>query len=167
MIQEIEQNVPNIRENGCISELNDKHSFLLDTEDGVKLVGGKDTSHLHVEKTNPTHVHMIQNDNCVMITAKGGQCDLLLLNEHKLYFTEIKGTQDHRRNHRRTAYKQIENTFKFYSKFIDFPTDYILNALVCFQSKRRIVQASASTQKKNFKVNYNINLSEGNYIKFE
>ncbi|MEW4924406.1 hypothetical protein [Algibacter sp. 2305UL17-15] len=167
MIQEIGDNIPNTIENKCISELNEKHNFLLDTENGVLIVNATDFYHLYVEKTNKTVVYSIQNDNCVMINSEGGQCDLLILNEEKLYFVEIKGTQDNRSNHRKTAYKQIENTFKYYSNYIEFPKDYKLNALVCFKHKRRIVQASASTKKKEFKVKYNINLEEGNYINFD
>lgn len=167
MIQEIEAIIPNIKEGNCIKELNNRHHFLLDTENGFILVRDIDFYQLHVEKTNQTRVYIIQNDNCVMIDAKGGQCDLLLLNKYKLYLVEIKGTQDNKSNHRRKAYKQIENTYKFYSSYLNFPKDYILNALVCFKNKRRIVQASASTQKKIFKVKYNINLVEGNYILFD
>ena len=165
MIQEFREHIPNIDENECIVKIIEKHTFLIDSDKGLVSVGDKDENHLHIEKNN-VDVYLVKNDGCIMIETKGGQCDLVTLSLNDVWFVEIKGTHDNKSTHRKKAYKQLANSYKFYSRHLDFD-DISLNALVCFQHKRRIVQASASTKKKEFKTKYNISLKEGNYILFE
>ena len=104
-----------------------------------------------------------------MKEVKGGQCDYVILNSKELYFVDVKVSLEVGRfsNHRKKAYNQIENTFKYYSERLNFPKNYLLYGLVCFPSKRRIIKSSVSTRRKEFKKKYSIDLKEGNYILFE
>lgn len=165
MINQLREAFPNI-EVDCLNSISDKHTFIFEAEKGI-FVTGKDNYHLHIENKTNTEYYFIQNDDCVMKTVKGGQCDYVICNDQSVHFTEIKVAKGNMANHRKDAYGQLENTFKFYSNLIDFTTIESLNALVCFPSPRRIVKASASTKRKEFKVKYKINLQEGNYILFE
>ena len=151
----------------CLKTISDKHTFVFEEEVGF-FVTAKDNYHLHIENKTNANYYFIQNDNCVMKTVKGGQCDYVICNNHSIYFTEIKVAIGNLANHRKEAYKQLENTFKYYSKLIDLSAIENLNALVCFPKTKRIApQASKSTKLKEFKVLYGLNLQEGNYISIE
>ena len=167
MIDQFVQVFPQI--NNCLSVCKDKHTYIFENNETKKgdFVSAKDKYHLHIENKTKFQYYFLQNDNCMMINVKNGQCDYLVFNTKEVYFTEIKVAKGNLSNHRKEAYNQIENTFKFYSNEITFSNEFILNALVCFPSKRRITGASKSTKRKEFKVNYNIDLKEGNYILFE
>ena len=101
-----------------------------------------------------------------MNNEKGGQCDYVVFNSIDLHFIDIKVAKDGFANHKKKAYKQIENTFKFYDDKLDFPNDLLLHGLVCFPNKKRIIKPSESTKRKEFKTKYNIDLTIGNYILF-
>lgn len=165
MIIQLREAFPQIETN-CLTAITDKHTFVFEAEKG-KFVSSKDKYHLHIENKTNTEIYFIQNDDCVMKTVKGGQCDYVICNNQNICFTEIKVAKGNKANHRKDAYDQIENTFKHYFNLIDFSTIENLSALVCFPSPRRIVKASASTKRKEFKVNYRLNLQEGNYISFD
>lgn len=165
MINQLREAFPQI-ETDCLKTITDKHTFVFEAEKAV-FVSDKDKYHLHIENKTNNVVHFIQNDDCVMKMVKGGQCDYVICNNQSIYFTEIKVAGGNFAYHRRDAYTQLENTFKHYSNLIDFSTIENLNALVCFPSHRRIIKASASTKRKEFKVKYRINLQEGNYISFD
>ena len=165
MINQLREAFPQI-EVDCLTTINDKHTFVFEDEKAV-FVSDKDKHHLHIENKTNAEFYFIQNDDCVMKTEKGGQCDYVICNNQSIYFTEIKVATGNFPNHRKDAYSQLENTYKYYSNLIDFSTIENLNALVCFPSPRRIVKASASTKRKEFKVKYRLNLQEGNYIAFE
>jgi hypothetical protein len=165
MINQLQETFPQI-EIDCLTTITVKHTFVYEAEKAV-FVSDRDKHHLHIENKTNTHFYFIQNDDCVMKTVKGGQCDYVICNNQSVYFTEIKVATGNLANHRKEAYSQLENTFKYYSKLIDFATIEDLNALVCFPSPRRIVKASASTKRKEFKIKYRLNLKEGNYILFD
>lgn len=165
MINQLREAFPQI-EVDCLTTISDKHTFVFENDTAV-FVSDKDKYHLHIENKTNTEFYFVQNDDCVMKTVKGGQCDYVICNNQSIYFTEIKVAEGNFANHRKDAYTQLENTFKYYSKLIDFSTIDDLNTLVCFPSPRRIVKASASTKRKEFKVKYRLNLKEGNYISFE
>lgn len=169
MINQIQEAFPHIIENVCLNSINDKHTFIFEDKEQNKgiIVSDKDNYHLHIENKTKYYFHFLQNDDCVMKNIKGGQCDYVIFNNQSIYFTEIKIAAGHLANHRKNAYDQIENTFKFYSREINFVNDYIVNALVCFPTKRRIVKPSESTKKKEFKIKYQIHLQIGNYILFD
>ena len=103
-----------------------------------------------------------------MINVKYGQCDYVVFNSNDFYFVDVKDSKSPSRksNHRKKAYDQIENTYKFYSEEIDF-SKINLFALVCFSSTRRIIKSSESTKRKEFKMKYKIDLKEENYILFD
>ncbi|PIF33220.1 hypothetical protein CLU81_3801 [Flavobacterium sp. 9] len=164
MILHLKEAFPGIESN-CLKTISDKHTFVFEAEN-VLLVSSKESWHLHIENKLNTDFYFIQNDNCVMKTVKGGQCDYVICNNQEVFFTEVKVAKGNQANHRKDAYLQLENTFKHYSKLINFKP-YSLNAVVCFPSRRRIVKASASTKRKEFKDSYKLNLIEGNYISFE
>jgi hypothetical protein len=165
MIDRLKIALPEVIEN-CISLIENKHTFVFEDDKAI-FVSAKDKFHLHIENQSKTSFHFIQNDDCVMKNIKGGQCDYVICNQKTIYFIEVKVAIGNLANHRKDAYNQIENTFKHYSKKIIFANDHNLNALVCFPSKRRTIKASESTKKKEFKLNYKINLHIGNYILFE
>jgi hypothetical protein len=165
MINQLREAFPQI-EVDCLTTITDKHTFVFEAEKAV-FVSDRDKHHLHIENKTNTPFYFIQNDDCVMKTVKGGQCDYVICNNQNIYFTEIKVATGNLANHRKDAYSQLENTFKYYSNLIVFTTIESLNALVCFPSPRRIVKASASTKRKEFKVKYRLNLKEGNYISFD
>lgn len=131
-------------------------------------VSAKDKYHLHLEKKHTKDLNFIQNDDCVMKSFKGGQCDYIIFDSKTVYFHEIKATKENLSNRRKDALKQLENTIKFYFEkelFINYENK---NALITFDNNKRIApQASKSTKRKEFKVKYNVNLDEGNYILFE
>ncbi|MES2485961.1 MAG: hypothetical protein V4581_08475 [Bacteroidota bacterium] len=168
MIVQISEAFPHINQ-GCLTSIYNQHTFIFEDKERHKglFVADKDKYHLHIQNNTNKSFHFLQNDNCVMKNARGGQCDYVVLNDFKIVFTDVKVAKGNFSNHRTEAYNQIENTFKHYSNLVSFPKEYDLEALVCFPSPRRIIKASASTKRKDFKVNYNINLSEGNYILFE
>lgn len=165
MINQLREAFPNI-EVDCLKSISDKHTFVFEAEKRI-FVTGKDKYHLHIENKTDTEYYFIQNDDCVMKTVKGGQCDYVICNNESVCFTEIKVAKGNMANHRKEAYNQLENTFKFYSNLIDFTSIESLNALVCFPTPRRIIKASESSKRKEFKVKYNLNLQVGNYILFE
>jgi hypothetical protein len=166
MINKLRTAFPEI-EVDCLKTISDKHVFVFEAETGI-FVTAKEKYHLHIENKTNASYYFIQNDNCVMKTVKGGQCDYVICNNNSIYFAEIKVAIGNLANHRKEAYKQLENTFKYYSKLIDLSAIESLNALVCFPRKRRIApKASESTKRKEFKNNYRLNLQEGNYIAFE
>jgi hypothetical protein len=165
MINQLREAFPQI-EIDCLTTITDKHTFVFEAEKAV-FVSDREKHHLHIENKTNAEYYFIQNDDCVMKTVKGGQCDYVIFNDKIFYFTEIKVAKGNLANHRKEAYSQLENTFKYYSNLIDFSTIENLNALVCFPSPRRIVKASASTKRKEFKVKYRLNLQEANYISFE
>lgn len=169
MIALIQDAFPHIIENVCLNSINNKHSFVFEDNrlnKGV-LVSDSENFHLHIENNTNDYFHFLQNDGCIMNNIKGGQCDYVVLNSNSLHFVDAKIAKGNFSNHRRDAYNQIENTFKYYSQKIDFSEDYNLYGMVCFPSRRRIVQSSKSTKRKEFKTKYKIDLREGNYILFE
>jgi hypothetical protein len=165
MINQLREAFPQI-EVDCLKTITDKHTFVFEDEKAF-FVSDRNKYHLHIENKTNNEFYFIQNDDCVMKTVKGGQCDYVICNNQSICFTEIKVAKANLANHRKDAYSQLENTFKHYSNLIDFSAIENLNALVCFPNPRRIVKASASTKRKEFKVKYLLNLKEGNYISFE
>jgi hypothetical protein len=169
MIAQIKSAFPHILENSCLTSINKKHTFVFEDNHrntGI-FVSDVEKHHLHLENRSDNYVHFLQNDDCVMKTEKGGQCDYVVFNENQIHFIDVKVAKSNFQNHRKGAYEQIENTFKFYSKKIAFSADYYLHGMVCFPTKRRIIRPSKSTKRKEFKIKYNIDLKEGNYILFE
>lgn len=158
----------------CITEILDKHTFVFEDEKSKKGVFVKDNEiyHVHIENLKKEIFHFIQNDDCVMVNVKGGQCDYVIFNIEHIHFIEVKATNQNLKAHKQKLYKQLENTFKYYKEFSEkFETRY---ALVCFESinpkgytKRKVPQSSNSEKKLIFKTKYNVELLEGNYIKFE
>ncbi len=169
MIDQIQTVFPHIVENICLSSINNKHTFVFEDNQQNKgvIVTDKDNYHLHIENKTNNYFYFLQNDGCIMSNVKGGQCDYIVLNSNSLHFVDAKIAKGNYSRHRKDAYKQIENTYRHYSEKINFPEDYNLFAMVCFPSKRRIVQSSKSTKRKEFKIKYSVNLNEGNYILFE
>lgn len=169
MIAQVQAAFPDIVENLCLTSINNKHTFVFEDNKQNKgvIVSDQDNYHLHIENNTNDYFHFLQNDGCVMKNIKGGQCDYVAFNSKDFYFIDAKIAKGNFSNHRKEAYNQIENTYKHYSDKINFPKDYFLTGMVCFPSKRRIVQSSKSTKRKEFKVKYNIDLREGNYILFE
>jgi hypothetical protein len=165
MINLLREAFPQI-EIDCLTTINDKHTFVFEAEKAL-FVTDKEKHHLHIENKTNEEFYFIQNDDCIMKKVRGGQCDYVICNNQSIYFTELKVATGNLANHRKDAYSQLENTFKYYSNLIDFSTIENLNALVCFPSTRRIVKASTSTKRKEFKVKYRLNLKEGNYISFD
>ena len=169
MIAQIQGAFPQIA--NCLSTFNDIHKYIFENNQlgrGV-FVNATDNHHLYIENRTNLNIHFIQNDDCVMIDVKGGQCDYIIFNSRDLHFIDVKVTLSVGRysNHRKKAYCQIENTYKYYADRVQFSNDYLLFGLVCFPSRRRIVKSSALTKRKEFKTKYNIDLKEGNYILFE
>ena len=166
MINQIQEVFPNI--DSCQSILNGNHTFIFEDNELNKgvFVSDKEKYHLHIENKTKTSFHFIQNDDCVMINVKGGQCDYIIFDSKDFYLIDVKVAKGNFSNHRTDAYSQIQNTYKFYSKKIDFINTNMFG-LVCFPSKRRIIKPSASTKRKEFKTRYKIDLKEGNYILFE
>lgn len=169
MIVAIQEAFPHIIENICLNTIKNRHTFVFEDNHLNKgiFVSDAEKYHLHIENTSNDFFHFLQNDNCVMKTVKGGQCDYVILNSNCLHFVDAKIAQGNFSNHRKEAYNQIENTYKYYSERINFNDDYNLYGMVCFPTKRRIVQPSRSTKRKEFKIKYSIDLREGNYILFE
>jgi Holliday junction resolvase-like predicted endonuclease len=158
----------------CRTEIVDKHTFVYEDEISKKGVFVQDNEvyHVHIENLRKESFHFIQNDDCVMKSIKGGQCDYVVFNNENIHFVEVKATNQNLKTHKQKLYKQLENTFKYYKGFTEkFETKH---ALVCFESinprgyvKRKIPQSSNSEKKVLFKMLYNIELVEGNYIKLE
>ncbi|SIR25126.1 hypothetical protein [Chryseobacterium sp. RU33C] len=158
----------------CILEILDKHTFIYEDEVSKKGVFVQDNEiyHIHIENLKRENFHFIQNDDCVMKSVEGGQCDYVVFNNEHLHFVEVKATNQNLKTHKKKLYRQLENTFKYYKGFMEkFEAKH---ALVCFESinprgyvKRKIPQSSNSEKKVLFKMLYNIELVEGNYIKLE
>lgn len=167
MIELIKASFPEI--DSCIHIKTEKHSFIFEDNNLNKgiFVTDLQPKHLHIENKSNNNFYFIQNDDCVMKNIRGGQCDYIIFNSSNFHFIDVKVAKGNFSDHSSTAYKQIENTFKYYSKKIDFSVDILLYGLVCFPNKRRIVKSSESTKKKEFKTKYRIDLKVGNYILFE
>lgn len=123
MIVAIQKAFPHIAENVCLSSINNKHTFVFEDNHLNKgvIVSVSETYHLHIENKTNDCFHFLQNDDCVMKNIKGGQCDYVVLNSNNLYFIDAKIAKKGKfSNHRRDAYNQIENTFKYYSQKINF-----------------------------------------------
>jgi hypothetical protein len=166
MIQHLRGAFPDIEAKNCLKTITNKHTFVFESET-VLFVSSKEPWHLHIENKSIAEFYFIQNDDCVMKTVKGGQCDYVICNNQNIFFIEVKVAKGNQANHRKDAYSQLENTFKYYSNLIDFGNSYNLNAVVCFPNKRRIVRSSKSTKRKEFKDSFKLNLIESNYISFE
>jgi len=170
MIEKILENFPEIQERGCLSEIIEKHLYIIEdlATKKAKFVSKTAENHLHIENSYGFPYYFIQNDACVMQFEDTKQCDYVIFNNLDFYFCEIKVTKNNKTksNHKLNAYKQLESTYKFYSDKISF-SNIVLHAIIVFPSKKRIVQASKSTKRKEFKVKYKIDLREGNYIVFD
>ena len=172
MINEFEKNF--IGKDSCIVEIVDKHKFVYEDEilkKGV-FVKASEPYHIHVENNLNESYHFVQNDDCVMKSVKGGQCDYVLFNSKTIHFVEVKATNQNLKTHKQKLYKQLENTFIHYKEFYENFSERF--ALVCFENinqrgytKRKIPQSSNSEKKLLFNMKYKINLIEGNYLKFE
>lgn len=169
MIAVIQEAFPEI--DNCLSIVADKHSYIYEDSELKKglFVSKTDEKHLHIENHSNHPFYFLQNDECVMKTEKGGQCDYVVFNNSKFYFIEVKTASKNILNRKTKvrAYDQIENTYKFYSKKIDFSNELFLIGMICVSNSKRIVQTSKSTKRKEFKIKYKIDLQEGNYILFE
>ena len=168
MINQILEAFPQI-ENNCLTAIMDKHTFVFEDPNLKKgvFVSANEKYHLHIQNNINSQYHFIQNDDCVMKSVKGGQCDYVIFNDYCIYFTEIKATNENLSIRRREGLKQLENTIKFYLKQIESFNLETKNALICFEKSKRIApQASVSSKRKEFKNKYQINLQEGNYIEF-
>lgn len=167
MIAVIQEFFSNVEK--CLSLINDKHSYIFEDNELKKgvFVSKTEPKHLHVENSTNNPIYFLHNDDCVMNNVKGGQCDYVIFNSLDFHFIDIKVAKDGFANHKKKAYKQIENTFKFYENKIDFPNNLALHGLVCFPNKKRIIKPSESTKRKEFKTKYNIDLTIGNFILFE
>lgn len=169
MIDQILQAFPTIEEN-CLTIITDKHTFVFEDQELKKgiFVNANEKYHLHIQNNTNSVYHFIQNDDCVMKSIKGGQCDYVILNDNCVYFTEIKATDENLSVRRKKGITQLENTIKFYLKKIDSINVESRNAIICFDNHKRIApQASVSTKRKEFKMKYKIDLHEGNYISFD
>jgi Holliday junction resolvase-like predicted endonuclease len=161
----------------CVTEISNKHSFVYEHPDLKKgvFVNDNEIFHVHIENDSFENYHFVQNDDCVMKSVKGGQCDYVVFNKEIIHFIEVKaskGTLKTISSLKKDVYKQLENTFKFYMDFLEkFENRF---ALACFENvnhrgytKRKIPQSSKSEKKLLFKMKYNIELLEGNFIKFD
>lgn len=170
MIDDLLSSFPNIISNGCLKNIENEDSYIFENTEikqGV-FVTVNQKYHLHVQKTSNRNLYFIQNDDCVMNSDDGKQCDYILFNDNTVFFCEIKATNKNLSKRRKEALKQIENTIKFYFKKELFINHERKNALITFDNKKTIApQASKSTKRKEFKVKYDVNLDEGNYILFE
>lgn len=158
----------------CINLISEKHIFVYEDSTSKKgiFVKANEVHHIHIQNDIDDDCFFVQNDDCVMISEKGGQCDYVIFNSEKLYFVEVKATDANLKTHKQKMYKQLENTFKFYKNFLEkFENKF---ALACFENinprgftKRKIPQSSKSEKKLLFKMKYDIELLEGNYIGFD
>lgn len=158
----------------CSQEVLDKHIFIYDDPVLKKgtFVNADESFHVHIQNERSGSYYFIQNDECIMLSVKGGQCDFVLFNKETIHFIEVKATNDNLSTHKKKVYKQLENTFRYYRDFLEnFEFRF---ALACFESvnskgytKRKIPQSSKSEKKVLFKLKYNIELLEGNYIRLE
>ena len=158
----------------CVNEIVDKHKFILEDDTLMKgvFVNANELHHIHIENKILENYFFVQNDDCVMKSISGGQCDYVIFNSKNIHFVEVKATNQNLKTHKQKLYKQLENTFKFYKDFLEkFEMKF---ALVCFEhknqngyTKRKVPQSSLSEKKVLFKTNYNVDLFEGNYISFE
>ncbi|WP_288244295.1 hypothetical protein [uncultured Chryseobacterium sp.] len=99
----------------CINEISEKHKFVYDhpvLKKGI-FVNGDEVFHVHIENDGKENYHFVQNDECVMLSVKGGQCDFVLFNSDVIHFVEVKATNDNLSTHKKKIYKQLENTFKY------------------------------------------------------
>ena len=169
MITVIQEAFPEIQERGCVTEINEKHLYIIEdlATKKAKFVSKTAENHLHIENSCSSTYYFIQNDACVMQFEDTKQCDYVIFNNLDFYFCEIKVAIKikTKSNHKLNAYKQLESTYKFYSDKISF-SNIVLHAIIVFPSKKRIVQASSSSKRKAFKVAFNIDLKETNYIHF-
>lgn len=169
MINQIREAFPQIEEN-CLTIIANKHAFVFEDPKLKKGVFVEATKkyHFHIQNNTKSPYNFIQNDDCVMKSVKGGQCDYVILNDNCVYFTEIKATDENLSVRRKKGIAQLENTIKFYLKKIDSINLENKNAIICFDNHKRIApQASVSSKKKEFKMKYQIDLHEGNYISFD
>lgn len=84
MINKLREAFPQI-ETDCLITIIDKHTFVFEEEKAV-FVSHKDKHHLHIENKTNTEFYFIQNDDCVMKTEKGGQCDYVICNNQSIFF---------------------------------------------------------------------------------
>ena len=169
MIDQIREAFPNIEEE-CLTTIVNKHSFVFEDPNSKKgvFVEANEKHHLHIQNNTNSQYHFIQNDDCVMKSVRGGQCDYVIFNDFSIYFTEIKATKENLSIRRKEGLKQLENTIKYYLKKVDSINLENKNAIICFDNSKRIApQASVSTKRKEFKMKYQIDLQEGNYISFD
>lgn len=169
MIAVIQEAFPDIE--SCLSTIKDKHTYVFEDAELKKgvFVSKMQSKHLHIENSGNNPFYFLQNDDCVMNNVKGGQCDYVVFNTNKFHFVEVKTASKTFINKKTKvrAYDQIENTYRFYSKKIDFSDDLFLIGMICISNPKRIVQSSKSTKRKEFKIKYRIDLREGNYILFD
>ena len=90
MIEQLYEVFPQL--NNCLSIFSDKHVYLFENNQSQKgeFVSGKQIYHLHIENKTNGQFYFLQNDDCIMINEKNGQCDYLIFNGNEINFTEIK-----------------------------------------------------------------------------
>ena len=116
MIHLIHSAFPEIE--NCLSEITSKHLFVFEDNELKKGVFVSDAQprHLHIENKTNSNFHFVQNDDCVMNNIKSGQCDYVVFNINNFYFIDVKVAKGGFANHRKKAYNQIENTFKYFHR---------------------------------------------------
>jgi hypothetical protein len=142
----------------CLIEINDNVLYIAEEKKFAKFVGKDDDFHFKVVNENSIKYHFIQNDDCVMKSFKGGQCDWIITHENTFIFIEnkenlkIKSTSKNQNK----AYKQLINTHIFYSSKLNF-TNKNIKAVITL-SKMKVSNTSHSTKRAEFKEKYNIDL---------
>lgn len=64
----------------CSQEVLDKHIFIYDDPVLKKgtFVNADESFHVHIQNERSGSYYFIQNDECIMLSVKGGQCDFVL-----------------------------------------------------------------------------------------
>jgi hypothetical protein len=116
---------------------------------------------------NPANgaVCIIKTDKC-LFTDETKKCDCILFNNNKLFFVEIKDSNNKSVARRKAAEQLGVSIELLVQNNIDL-TQYETKAIICFKSgATRPTQPSLNTKRAIFLETYNISLEEGNLIEF-
>ena len=142
----------------CINNMADRELYIAEENKLVKFVSNDDEFHLRIINENMINYHFIKNDDCVMKSVEGGQCDWIVTYQNTFIYIENKDNLKIKSSskNQNKAYKQLINTHNFYSDKLDF-VNKNLRALVVL-SKMKVTNTSHATKRLEFKEKYNIDL---------
>lgn len=165
---------PSLDQNNCHKIINDDYFELLDCKDKeCELVcENKSEYNFKVYNDKKIDINFVPIDKCIFTDGDGKKCDCLLYTDNELSFIEIKNPSntDHgskqRKNLKRIAVEQLENTIKEFKNIINLDSYSFKNIeailSLSWKPSRPLISCNKTNKRVEFYETYGVDLIEGN-----